>query len=101
MGSLLGMCRGRPLGPRARPFLVAVICVLEVVIDSVVPTKVAFPLCGAIGLSLSVYIMPCLIFLRLDTSSRWYRRASLLIMVFGLLLLLGSTPVTVRSARRQ
>mmetsp|Transcript_66959 Transcript_66959/g.217907 ORF Transcript_66959/g.217907 Transcript_66959/m.217907 type:complete len:219 (+) Transcript_66959:104-760(+) len=84
-----------------RMWLVIVIGAAMVLVDAFVPTKIAFTLCGALGLSMGAYVVPCVLFLRLNSSGRTaklLRVATLVVLVFGLTLLFGSTPVTVVNA---
>lgn len=79
-----------------RPIIVCVIGVLVIVIDSVLPTKIAFALAGSLGLATAAYIMPCLLFLKLDqTGSLWGKISAYIVILFGCILLFASTPVTV------
>mmetsp|Transcript_84254 Transcript_84254/g.148922 ORF Transcript_84254/g.148922 Transcript_84254/m.148922 type:complete len:289 (-) Transcript_84254:302-1168(-) len=80
------------------PWLAALVALAIVVVDSTLPTKIAFALCGSLGLGFAAYIMPCILFLRLDSRSGWssWRRGFVpLILLFGLLLVFGSTPMTI------
>jgi len=80
------------------PWLAAVIALAIVVVDSALPTKIAFALCGSLGLGFAAYIMPCILFLRLDSRSSWssFQKAFVpLVLLFGMMLVFGSTPMTL------
>jgi len=80
----------------ARPWLVFGLGITSILIDSVLPTKVAFALTGSLGLANGAYTVPCLLFLRMGASrDKCKRAAAVLVLVFGCALMLGSTPVTV------
>mmetsp|Transcript_66960 Transcript_66960/g.217910 ORF Transcript_66960/g.217910 Transcript_66960/m.217910 type:complete len:431 (+) Transcript_66960:104-1396(+) len=98
---LVKMCMGSSYRSGIRMWLVIVIGAAMVLVDAFVPTKIAFTLCGALGLSMGAYVVPCVLFLRLNSSGRTaklLRVATLVVLVFGLTLLFGSTPVTVVNA---
>lgn len=89
-----------------RPWFVTVVGILAVIIDTYLPTKIAFALTGSLGLAVGAYVMPCMLFLKLDAvssrisggrhrASRSQRAAAVLVALFGCMLLFGSTPVTV------
>lgn len=93
---LVKTCAGSSYPSYGRAIIVFVMGVGMVLVDTYVPTKVAFTLCGALGLSVAAYVMPCILFFRLDDhGKRTLKLLTLLVALFGLALLFGSTPITV------
>jgi len=101
---LVASCtRAEMPSPRLRPCLVVAIGVAMVLVDAFLPTKVAFTLCGSLGMSMGAYVMPCMIFFRLGgtsqgTGSRMraaVRLSAVVVLLFGYMLLFGSTPITL------
>lgn len=91
------MCLRRP-DWNIRPGIVALLGCLIVLVDAFVPTHIAFQLTGSLGLAMAAYIMPCLLFLRLDSRhscGNWRKILASVVLAFGLLLFFGSTPITV------
>jgi len=94
---LAGMCRASGTAPEGmRPWLVAGMGLVCVLVDAYLPTKIAFALTGSLGLALGAYVMPCLLYLKLRGSAGGLQRAVVLVvLLFGCVLLFGSTPVTI------
>lgn len=94
---LVGRCfQGGEAPESLRPWLVAGVGAVCVLVDAYLPTKIAFALTGSLGLALGAYVMPCLLCLRLGAGAGTCQRAvTLLVLLFGCVLLFGSTPVTV------
>lgn len=79
-------------------WLAALVAMAIVIVDSTFPTKIIFALCGSLGLGMAAYIMPCVVFLRLDLGSRWCslrKGFTPVVLLFGLILVFGSTPMTI------
>jgi amino acid permease len=88
--------------PLLRKILAGIIGASAVVIVIFLPTKIAFALTASLGLSCAAYIMPCLIFLKIDRECGWCRRIIVvLVPIFGCILLFGSTPVTIVQLLRE
>lgn len=94
-----------------RPVFVACVGLLAALIDAYLDTKLALALTGSLGLALASYAMPCALFLKLSGRAApaealvaaergsGYRRSDRLlagvVLLFGLIVLFGSTPITV------
>lgn len=86
----------RTLSVNTRPLIVTAIGFVAVLVDTFLPTKIAFALGGSLGLAMCAYIMPCLLFFKLDQRSGfWNRGVVAVVLLFGCVLFFGSTPVTV------
>mmetsp|Transcript_22431 Transcript_22431/g.35601 ORF Transcript_22431/g.35601 Transcript_22431/m.35601 type:complete len:480 (+) Transcript_22431:39-1478(+) len=79
-----------------RPVLVVLLAVLVILVDVFLPTKIAFALTGSLGCSLSAYIIPCLLFLKLVARSSC-KLLAMFVLIVGCVLLFASTPVTMIS----
>lgn len=95
-----GCAPNTPMGRFRRPVSAVGIAGMVLLFDTVVPTKAAFALCGSLGLAVAAYIMPCIIYLRLDREHgpwHWTRLGTMATLLLGLVLLFGSTPMTLIS----
>jgi len=103
---LLNACCRIECGGRGRYVVVLFLGMLIPIIDTFLEPRVAFALCGSMGLSLGAYVMPCVIFISLAhtmsvaglrvTKTRCFLTA--IVLLFGLLLLFCSTPVAIMRA---
>lgn len=88
-----------PCGDRSlHSWLAALVALAIVIVDSTFPTKIIFALCGSLGLGMAAYIMPCIVFLRLDRASPACSLIKVLtpvVLLFGFVLVFGSTPMTI------
>jgi len=88
-------------GGRTRFVVVLLLAIMVVFVDAFITANATFALCGALGLSLGAYVMPCVIFFSLAQAmtgvglrvTKTRRILTSVVLLFGFVLLFGSTPV--------